>query len=108
GRALSSGPLRTHPMQRRCCATNASSTAAPRKPRAPVTTTVPALEPAPAMLAVEAATALHEPAHVREALARRVPAVMHDVHRRHVRGARDLVQAHAPVEVLEVQEEARV
>src|SRR5690349_11453875 len=103
---------RTQPSKARPSAANAAHSAEPMKPAAPVTITRPrgagALEPAPAMLAVEAPAAAHEPAHVREALGGRVATVMHDLHRGHVGRAGDLVEAHAPVEVLEIEEEARI
>ena len=74
------------------------------KPSAPVTTTIGS-EPLPAVQAIEAPAAAHEPADVPQALARGVPAVMADLDGRHVRGLGDAVEPHAPVEVLEVQEE---
>ena len=53
---------------------------------------------------VEADTAADEPADVRAALARRVTAVVHRAKRRQVDGLRDLVQPHAPVVILEIEE----
>src|SRR6185436_18141843 len=91
------------------CATSA----VPMKPSAPVITIMP--EPSwdkpplsdesPAVLAIEAHAALHEPADVPPSFARRAATVVDDAKRRQVRGLADLAQAHAPVVVLEIQEE---
>src|SRR2546421_11248602 len=56
------------------------------------------------MLVEEADRTLSEFDNVPPTLARRAAAVMNDSHRRHIRALRDRVQAHAPVEVLEIEE----
>src|SRR5262245_28782142 len=60
------------------------------------------------MLAVETDGALDEPADMPGALVRRVTAVMHDPHRRQICRLRDLVDPHAPIVILEIEEEARI
>src|SRR5207248_2427987 len=81
-------------------------------PLAPVTRTRPfndtcpprTLSPFPAMLAIEPSRALREPGNMPPSFLRRAAAVVHDSHRRHVSASGDLVQAHAPIEVLEIEE----
>src|SRR5438045_5143962 len=94
------------------CATSAE----PMNPSAPVITIMlevscdkPRLsDDSPAVLAIEAHAALHEPADVLPSLARRASTVVDDAKRRHVRRFADLAQTHAPVVVLEIQEELRI
>src|SRR6059058_5775237 len=66
------------------------------------------LSPLPAVLVEEADRALREFDNVPPALARSADAVMNDPHRWHIRALRDAVQAHAPVEVLEIEEITRI
>src|SRR5665213_157613 len=90
------------------CAARCATSARPMNPSAPVTATRATSDPAPAMFAVETEAALDEPADVARALACGTSPVMDDLHRRHVGGTRDAVQAHRPVEVFEIEEELRV
>src|SRR5215469_3005305 len=64
--------------------------------------------PLPAVLVEEAGRAASESKHVAPALARRAAAVVDDAHAGNVYAARDSVQPHAPVEILEVQKESRI
>src|SRR5580700_2053662 len=64
--------------------------------------------PPPAMLVVEPQCAPREHDNVPPAFARRATTVMHDADCRYVRALRHAVQAHTPVEVLEVEEVARI
>src|SRR5205823_12071710 len=68
----------------------------------------PLLNPFPAVLAIEPSGALREPGDVPPAFLRGAAAVVHDYHRRHIGASGDAVQAHAPIEVLEIEEIARV
>src|SRR6476469_6358859 len=60
------------------------------------------------MLRIEAHAACEKPADVPQAFRRRGAAVMDDADTRHERVARHHAKPHAPVEVLEVEEEARI
>src|SRR4029453_18526374 len=62
----------------------------------------------PAVLAIEKEGAAHEPADVLPPLAGRTAAVMHRAKRRQVGCGADLVEAHAPVVVLEIEKKFRV
>src|SRR5215831_16370870 len=66
------------------------------------------LDEAPAVLVIEAHAASHEPANVLPTFACGAAAVMDDAKRGKPGGLSDLVQAHAPIEVFEVEEEFRI
>src|SRR5437660_24039 len=104
------------PRKRRRASRKCEINAVPTKPPAPVTAInalsrgagIVTSEPLPAMLAIETHAALHERFDMPPAFACGVAAVMNDAHRWHVRGGRDARKPHAPIVILEVEEEQRV
>src|SRR5215211_3353836 len=101
------------PRNRRWALRRCDVNAVPTKPPAPVTTInalsrvgdVTKLEPFPAVFAIKTYAALHERLDMPPAFARRVTAIMNDAHRRHVCRCRHARKPHAPIVILEVEEE---
>src|SRR6478672_2414769 len=99
-----SAARRTTATCERPVAMQCATSAVPMKPSAPVITIMPELswnkprpsDESPAVLAIEAHSALHEPADVLPSLARRAATVVDDPKRRQIRRLADLPQAHAP------------
>src|SRR5947207_10025704 len=104
------------PRKRRRASRKCEVNAVPTKPPAPVTA-IKALsrgpgivtsDPLPAVLAIETYAASHERFDMPPPFACGFAAVMNDAHRWHVRGGCDARQPHAPIVILEVEEERRV